>query len=121
MYIDNETGEVIEDVLPAVKEEMSAIITDDVLEKFEQMQIIAHQLEKWEQDNKAQIMEVMKRYGIKSFKNDYVNITYKAPYERKTLDKDALALIGGIDLTDENYYKKTEVKESLSIKLKEAE
>ena len=121
MFIDNETGEVIEENnLQEFKEEMNLIVTDDVLEKLEQVAILQAQVDDWKRKQTDQIKELMKKHGIKSFKNDYISITYKAPTTRKTLDKKAIETLLNVSLDDEMFYKTSEVKESLLIKLKEA-
>lgn len=120
MFVDNETGEVIEENnLPELKKELSLIVTDDILEKLEQVAMLQAQLDDWKRHQTDQIKELMKKHGIKSFKSDYITITYKAPSTRKTLDKKAIETLLDISLDDDMFYKTTDVKESLSIKFKE--
>lgn len=120
MFIDNETGEIIEENnLPEFKKEMSLIVTDDVLEKLEQVAMLQAQIDDWKRSQTEQIKELMKKHGIKSFKNDYISITYKAPTTRKTLDKNAIETLLNVSLDDDMFYKTSDVKESLSIKFKE--
>ena len=85
------------------------VITDIQLKK--------KQFEEIEKEMKHQILEAMKQNGIKSFKNDYINITYVAPTERKTLDstklkKDHPEIV-------EQYQKTSKVSESVRIKVNE--
>lgn len=120
MFVDNETGEVIEENnLPELKKELSVIVTDDILEKLEQVAILQRELGYWKRSQTEQIKELMKKHGIKSFKNDYISITYKAPSTRKMLDKKAIETLLDVSLDDDIFYKTTDVKESLSIKFKE--
>lgn len=120
MFVDNKTGEVIEENnLPELKKELSLIVTDDILEKLEQVAMLQAQLDDWKRHQTDQIKELMKKHGIKSFKSDYITITYKAPSTRKTLDKKAIETLLDVSLDDDMFYKTTDVKESLSIKFKE--
>lgn len=120
MFVDNETGEVIEENnLPELKKELSLIVTDDILEKLEQVAMLQTELDYWKRSQTEQIKELMKKHGIKSFKSDYITITYKAPSTRKTLDKKAIETLLDVSLDGDMFYKTTDVKESLSIKFKE--
>lgn len=121
MFIDNETGEVVEEnSLEELKEEMALVVSDDILDKFEQVAMLQAQIEEWQNKQKETIMELFKKHGVKSFKNDYISITYKAPSSRRTLDsKKVEELLDTFQLNKEDYYRTSDVKESLSIKFKE--
>ena len=120
MFVDNETGEVIEENnLPELKKELSLIVTDNILDQYEKVAMLQRELEKWKEEQEEAIKELMKKHGIKSFKNDYVSITYTAPHTRKTLDKKAIEVLLDVKLDDDKFYKTTNVKESLSIKHRE--
>ena len=112
--IDERTGEVIDTDL-IVKQEMNALITDDLLEQITQLKYLEEQIDTWKFKHKEAIKEIFKRNGIKSFKNDYINITYVAPTIRKSVDTKALKEAGLYDL----YSKETPIDEQIRIKLKE--
>lgn len=121
MYIDNQTGEVVEENnLEELKKEMSLIVTDDVLDKFEQLAMIQTQIQNWQDQQRETIKELFKKHGVKSFKNDYISITYVAPTARKSLDtKKVEELLTTFGFDKEDFQKTSEVKESLRIKFKE--
>lgn len=64
----------------------------------------------------AKLIEIMEARNLKKFENDYISITYKAPYLKKTLDKKALEK-DHKELVKE-YEKVSEVKASVLIKVK---
>lgn len=63
---------------------------------------------------KNQMLEAMEANGIKSFENDFLKITYKAPTIRKSVDTKALKDEGLYDL----YLKETPVKSSVTVTFK---
>ena len=67
---------------------------------------------------RQKILEEMEANNLKSVDTDEMMISYKAPYDRETLDSKKLRA-DHPDLYD-NYVKITTVKASVSIKLKEA-
>lgn len=67
---------------------------------------------------RQQILEEMEANDLKSVDTDEMTITYKAAYDRETLDSKKLRA-DHADLYDQ-YVKLTAVKASVSIKLKEA-
>lgn len=111
------TGEVIEiptkDNKDLLKQEMNALITDDVLETYYQMQALEQKINTWKNSTKEQIKDIFKKYNIKSFKNDYIEITYVAPTKQKRVDSKLLKEAG---LYDE-FCKEVDVQESLRIKI----
>lgn len=69
MFIDSETGEVIEENnLPELQKELSLIVTDDILEKMEQAAMLEAQIKSWKLHQTEQIKDLMKKHGITSFK-----------------------------------------------------
>lgn len=90
--IDEETGEIIEveENTDLVAKEMNALITDDFIEKLEQLDYLEQQIEMFKTEHREQIKDIFKKYGIKSFKNDYITITYVAEGMRKQVDNERL-------------------------------
>lgn len=64
---------------------------------------------------KEALKEAMEANGIKSFENDSVRVTYKAPTTRQTVDTKRLKEEGIYDL----YAKTTPVKSSVVVSFKE--
>ena len=116
--IDQETGELIEvqeDNELVVKElEDLGIITDDYLNKLEQLAYFKQQVEMFETKNREVIKEVFKKYGVKSCKSDYLTISFIEEHMQQRVDTDALKKDGLYD----KYSKFSVVKESIRIKLK---
>lgn len=73
------------------------------------------QIEAKEKEMREQLLEAMKKYGVKSFKNDLINITYKAPSSRTSIDSTKLKKEHP-DIAAQ-YTKTSSVKESVVIKL----
>lgn len=90
--IDQETGEVIEveEKQELVAKEMNALITDDFVEQLEQLDYLEQQIKMFKTKNKEKIKEIFKKYNIKSFKNDYITITYVDGGMKKALDIERL-------------------------------
>lgn len=116
--IDENTGELIEvqeDNELVVKElEEKGIITDDFLEKLEQLAYFKQQVEMFEAKNREVIKEVFKKYGVKSCKSEYLTISFIDEHMQQRVDTDALRKDG----LYEKYSKFSVVKESIRIKLK---
>lgn len=110
------TGEVIDipETKDIVKKEFNELITDDLLEQLEQVEYLEYQIDQWKKSHKEAIKELFKKNNIKSFKNEYIEITYVEPTKRKTIDTDLLKQAGLYD----SFTKETDVKESLRIKLR---
>jgi len=98
-----------------VKKEINEIVTDDVLDMFVQLEYYEQQIDLWKFKVKDQIKELFKANNIKSFKNDYIEITYVAPSTRKSVDTQKLKDLGLYD----DFCKESPVAESLRVKLKE--
>lgn len=108
------TGEVID--IPnksIIKKEFNTLITDQLLEQLEQVEYLQDQIDLWKFQHKEAIKELFKKNDIKSFKNEYIEITYVAPTKRKVVDTDLLKQAGIYD----QFTKEADVKESLRIKL----
>lgn len=119
MKVNELTGELIEEQTDSInhdiaKVEVGALITDEVYEMFESFAIAQARIENWENANKKQIMEIMKRTLTKSIKTDYVEITYIPASKRKSVDVEKLKSAGLYN----DYLKESPVNESLRIKFK---
>lgn len=114
--IDEETGELIEveDKNDLVAKEMNEIITDDFIDKLVQFEYLEQQIEMFKTEHREQIKEIFKKYGIKSFKNDYITITYVPESKKKIIDTNRLKNDGLYDF----YSKESDVKESIRVSLK---
>lgn len=90
--IDELTGELIEveDKNELVAKEMNALITDDLIEQLEQLDYLEYQIKQFKASNKEKIKEIFKKYNIKSFKNDYITISYVDAGLKKQLDTQKL-------------------------------
>lgn len=99
-----------------VKSEMQTLITDDVLEMYEQLAYYKQQVAMFEHQYKEQLKALLVANDIKSYSDEYVNVTYIPSHTTKRVDTDKLKEEG---LYDE-YVKDVEVKESIRIKLKGA-
>lgn len=111
--IDELTGEVIDNDL-IVKEQMELLVPTEILDTYYQMEACREKIEAWQYQIKDKVKELFKQNGIKSFENDYIQITYVAPTKRKSVDTDALKKCGLYD----QFTKESEVKESLRVKVK---
>lgn len=97
-----------------VKEEMNALVTSDVLETYIQVEKLQKEIDEWKEKNKEKMLEIFKRYGIKSFINENISITYKAPYQKRIVDTQKLKDDGVYDF----YTKTSNQKESIQISCK---
>ena len=90
--VNAETGEIeeVEEKQELVAKEMNALITDDFIEQLEQIDYLEQQIKMFKQENKEKIKEIFKKYNIKSFKNDYITITYVEGGMKKALDMERL-------------------------------
>lgn len=87
----------------------SIVVAEDVLEKFHEFQVVKAKMELEEKKVKEALLKAMEDNGIKSFENDFVKITYKAPTTRKSVDTQALKDEGLFEL----YQKESPVKASV--------
>lgn len=113
--LTGEIYEIPEENNELVKKEMNEIITDTLLDQLVQVQYLEQQIEIWKFQNKEKIKEIFKAYNVKSFKNEYIEITYVPETTRKSVDTNKLKQAG----IYEEFCKESPVKESLRIKLKE--
>ena len=68
----------------------SIVVAEDVLQQCHELQMVKARLELEEKKVKEALLKAMEDNGIKSFENDFVKITYKAPTTRKSIDSNAL-------------------------------
>lgn len=87
----------------------SIVVAQDVLEKFQEFQLVKARMEMEEKKIKEAVLKAMEDNNIKSFENDFVKITYKAPTTRKSIDSNALKEQG----LYEAFLKETPVKSSV--------
>lgn len=114
--LDNETGELIEveETNELVAKEINPLITDEFIEQLEQIEYLEQQIDMFKSKHKEQIKEIFKKYNIKSFKNDYITITYVGEGMSQRVDTQRLKDDGLYD----KYSKFTPVKEQIRVKLK---
>ena len=62
----------------------------DTIEKITQLFQIKRDMAELEKQLTQKLVEAMEAYGVKSFKNDYISITYVAPTTRSTVDSTRL-------------------------------
>ena len=79
------------------------------MRKLHDFQVQKAQMEMQEKQIKEAILTAMENNDIKSFENDFLKVTYKAPSTRKTVDTKALKDEGLYDL----YTKESPVKSSV--------
>jgi hypothetical protein len=84
-------------------------VAEGVMRKLHDFQVQKAQMEMQEKEIKEAILTAMENNDIKSFENDFLKVTYKAPSTRKTVDTKALKDEGLYDL----YTKESPVKSSV--------
>lgn len=62
----------------------------DTLEKITILVQMKKKLDEQEKELKQKLVEAMERYGVKSFENDQIKMTYVAPTTRSTIDSTKL-------------------------------
>ena len=99
------------------KEELPAPIME-VGEAYKSIELQIKQLEEQRTEFRTRLMALMKEYGVKSVKLEGFSATYKEPTERKSFDVKAM-LVDHPELKEivNNYYKTSQVAESILIKL----
>lgn len=87
-----------------------------VIEKIANLSVQKKQIEDQEKEMRKQLVAAMEKYGVKSLKNDLVEIVYVAPTTRTTIDSKALKN----DLPDiaAKYSKTSNVSASVKITVK---
>ena len=97
-----------------INKEIDALYTKediDLLVAFEEMNAKVKLMKK---EKDKELIEIFKKYNVKSFKNDRIEMVYVAPTIRKTVDVEALKAQG----LYEDFLKESPVKESIRITLK---
>ena len=92
-YVDAETGEIIEkkDVNEIVEKKINEIVSlDDVLEVVEMLETYEQKLNMMKAQLKEPIIKLFKENGIKTFKSDYLTISYVEPTLQKRVDNQRL-------------------------------
>lgn len=89
-------------------------ITEEVLQEFHDFQILVDKMKVKEEEVKEALLKAMQENGVKSFENNFVKVTYKAPYVKKTVDTKALKDQG----LYESFVKESHCKASVSISWK---
>lgn len=113
-YINQLTGEVYEDKKELITKDMNAIVNEEeLLDKLYQLEALEEQIGIWKQEHKEAIMEVFKKYNIKTYKNEYMTISYIPATTRKSVDTQKLKDAG----LYEEFCKESEVKESIRVGL----
>ena len=87
-----------------------------VIEKIANLSVQKKRIEDQEKEMRKQLVAAMEKYGVKSLKNDLVEIVYVAPTTRTTIDSKALKN----DLPDvaAKYSKTSNVSASVKITVK---
>lgn len=112
--IDSETGEVIEiaDTTEIVEQKLNEIVSlDDVLEAVEMLETYEQKLNMYKAQLKEPLIKLFKENNIKTFKNDYLTITYVEETLQKRVDNQRLKEDG----IYEKYLKLVPVKEQIRI------
>ena len=119
LKVDEDTGELVEvpETNDLVASELLAVGVN--MEAYFEQKLKANalkeQMEMWEFENREKIINVFKKYGIKSFKNDSGSVSYVPEGLSQRVDVDQLKADGLYD----KYSKWVPSKEHLVIKVKE--
>jgi uncharacterized protein YpuA (DUF1002 family) len=87
-----------------------------IMQKIVDLNIQKKQLEAQDKDVRQQLEKVMGEYGITSFENDLLKVTYVAPTTRTTID--SAKLKKELPAVAEKYTKISQVKGSVRIEVK---
>jgi uncharacterized protein YpuA (DUF1002 family) len=87
-----------------------------IMQKIVDLNIQKKQLEAQDKDVRQQLEKVMGEYGITSFENDLLKVTYVAPTTRTTID--SAKLKKELPAVAEKYSKTSQVKGSVRIEVK---
>lgn len=119
LVADEVTGELVEvpETNDLVASELNAVGVniDNYFEQKLKANALKEQMEMWEFENREKIINVFKKYGIKSFKNDSGSVSYVPEGLSQRVDIDRLKEDGLYD----KYSKWVSSKEHLIIKVKE--
>lgn len=86
-------------------------VAEEVMKKLHDFQVKKAEMEMQEKEIKQAMLNAMEKNGIKSFENEFVTITYKAPTTQKRVDTKKLKDAGVYD----QYLKETSVKSSVMV------
>lgn len=89
-------------------------VAEEVMKKLHDFQVMKAEMDLQEKEIKQAMLNAMEKNGIKSFENDFVKITYKAPTTRKTVDTNELKAQGLYDM----FVKESPVKSSVIVSWK---
>ena len=116
-----EVLKLIEDWRNGVKREKKEEVPAPLLEigkAYQSLEIQIKEIETKRAEFRSRLMQMMKEYGVKSVKLDGFLATYKEPTERKSFDlKAMLAEHPELKELTDNYYKISQVAESILIKV----
>ena len=86
-------------------------VAEEVMKKLHDFQVMKAEMDLQEKEIKQAMLKAMENNDIKSFENDFVKITYKAPTTRKTVDTAELKAQGLYDM----FVKESPVKSSVML------
>ena len=86
-------------------------VAEEVMKKLHDFQVKKAEMDLQEKEIKQAMLKAMEDNDIKSFENDFVKITYKAPTTRKSVDTDELKAKGLYDM----FLKESPVKSSVML------
>lgn len=89
-------------------------VAEEVMKKLHDFQVKKAEMDLQEKEIKQAMLKAMEDNDIKSFENDFVKITYKAPTTRKTVDTNELKAQGLYDM----FVKESPVKSSVTVSWK---
>lgn len=89
-------------------------VAEEVMKKLHDFQVMKAEMDLQEKEIKQAMLNAMEKNGIKSFENDFVKITYKAPTTRKTVDTNELKAQGLYEM----FTKESPVKSSVMLSWK---
>mgnify|MGYP000009354495 CR=1 FL=1 len=86
-------------------------VAEEVMKKLHDFQVKKAEMDLQEKEIKQAMLKAMEDNDIKSFENDFVKITYKAPTTQKRVDTEALKEQDLYDM----FLKETPVKSSVML------
>lgn len=89
-------------------------VAEEVMKKLHDFQVMKAEMDLQEKEIKQAMLKAMEDNDIKSFENDFVKITYKAPTTRKTVDTNELKAQGLYEM----FTKESPVKASVTLSWK---
>ncbi|MBQ0112051.1 MAG: hypothetical protein KBT03_02880 [Bacteroidales bacterium] len=112
--VNSETGEIIEieETNEIVEKKLNEIVSlDDVLDAIEMLETYEQKLNMYKAQLKEPLIKLFKENGIKTFKNDYLTISYVESTLQKRVDNERLKQDG----LYEKYLKLVPVSEQIRI------